>query len=110
MKKTLLALAIAVGCTGCTAGPNYLSRTVDDWQNNGYVENPLMTGIMSDVVPAYGIAKILAFIPDWLIINPIQFWAVDIWRAEGAGFEHENPDTSNRAWVVDELPSDDEMK
>lgn len=98
------ALAIGlVALSGCTSGPSYLTRTVDDWQNKQYAENPLLTGVISDVIPGYTLAKIIAAVPDILILNPIQFWCVDLWKAEGVAFQHKNPGRNHAPWFQDEL-------
>jgi len=101
-------LLVVVVLAGCSSGPNYLSRTVDDWQNAQYVENPVVTGMITDVLPAYPLLKFLAFIPDWVILNPIQFWIFDLWKGEGVAYHHDNPDATHAAWFEGELKYKDE--
>jgi hypothetical protein len=105
MKNTIRALAVALtlAATSCTAGPSYLVRTVDDWQNKSYAENPVVTGMVSDVLPAYGLLKLFAAIPDYLILNPIQFWTVDLWKSKGSSFQHKNPEATHQPWYAEEL-------
>lgn len=91
MKRVSFALISALALVGCTTGPSYLSRSVDDAWNKSYAESPVGTGVLSDVLPVYPLLHTLAWIPDVLILNPIQFWGFDVWRGEGAGFKHENP-------------------
>ena len=102
-KSTLLAFSLLLFLTGCTCGPSYLTRTVDDWQNKDYVENPVRAGVISDILPGYFLLKVLAAIPDYLILNPVQFWAVDIWKGKGVGFSHQNPETREDPWFAKEL-------
>jgi hypothetical protein len=104
MKATgALALSLTLAATSCTAGPSHLVRTVDDWQNKGYAENPVLTGVISDVLPAYAVLKVFAAIPDYLILNPIQFWTVDLWKGKGSAFQHSNPEATHRPWYYKEL-------
>lgn len=108
MLRTLRALAFlsVVAMSACTAGPSYLVRTVDDWQNKGYAENPVVTSTISNILPAYPLLKFLAAIPDYLILNPVQFWAVDLWKGEGSGFQHDNPEMNHKPWYYGELGID----
>ncbi len=93
MKKTLFTLMLvgALATSACRSGPSHLSYSVDDWRNQNYVEDPAMTGLFTDVIPFYPVVTLLAGIPDWLILNPVQFWGGDVWEGAGAGFYHENP-------------------
>lgn len=94
----LLALAAVSLIAGCTAGPSYLSRTVDDWQNTQYEKEPLLTGVLSDVIPLYTLGEALGMIGDWLILNPVQFWGFDVWKKQGASFMHTNPAGIKEQW------------
>lgn len=97
--KIALALGLAlVLLTGCVAGPNYLSNSVRDWQNNHYQENPIVCQTMSTIFPVYPLLELLGWIGDFLVLNPSQFWFVDIWSGEGAPFVHDNPETARDAW------------
>ena len=99
---TVLALGAALATTSCRSGPSYLSNSVHDWHNQNYVEDPLVTGILTDIVPIYPIIGFLAGIPDWIILNPVQFWGADVWDGRGAGFYHENPpDPAKSIWFLD---------
>ncbi len=66
--------------------------------NNTYKETPIGAGILTEVLPVYPLVKALAWIPDVLILNPVQFWGFDIWRAEGAAFRHKNPAGARDPW------------
>ena len=100
MKKSSLLLAVMVAAllAGCTAGPSYLSRTVDDMQNNNYEKDPLITSILSDVIPVYGFGKFVGGIVDYVVLNPIQFWGWDVWDGEGASHMHTNPAGVRDPW------------
>lgn len=82
--------------TGCMSGPSYLSRSVDDSWNKAYADSPFGTALISDVIPIYPIVHVLAWIPDFLILNPIQFWIFDVEDGKGAGFQHSNPAGSKK--------------
>ena len=100
MRRTLrvLAFAFCLSASGCMTGPSYLWRWVDDEQNKNYAESPGFTAMVTDVFPIYPIIKALAWIPDFLILNPVQFWGFDIWRGKGAPFQHDNPMGGEQPW------------
>ena len=100
MKKGALVLGVVALAllVGCSAGPSYLSRTVDDMQNNNYEKDPLVTSLLSDVLPVYPIVKFFAAIPDVLVLNFWQFWRYDVWDKEGTAFVHENPEGKRTPW------------
>ena len=104
-KGLILALLLVSGLmvAGCSCGPNHLSRTVDDWQNNYYVEKPVITMLLSDVVPAFPLLKMGAGLVDVVALNPVRFWSKDAWAGEGGGtaFIHENPTGEPLDWFED---------
>jgi hypothetical protein len=87
VKKLLLVAPLLAA--GCAAGPGPLHHGWDDWTNKQY---------LTDVIPAYRIVGMLAWIPDWLVLNPVQFWGNDVWDGKGAAFTHENPTSPETAW------------
>jgi len=89
--RTLSALFLALVCSGCVTGPSHCGNKVNDFFDGIYKDEPVLAGAMTDVVPVYFLAKVVAFIPDFLVLNPVQFWAFDIWRGEGAPYKHKNP-------------------
>lgn len=98
-QRSMAALLLAAAFTsGCMTGPNYLTNSVNDVQNQQYGESPVFTGLMTDILPVYPIIKFFAWIPDVLILNPVQFWGVDIWRGEGSAFRHKNPSSTKDPW------------
>lgn len=100
MKKSLLAVAVpaALLLAGCSAGPGKLHRSWDDYTNKAYAESPLLTGVLTDIVPIYPIVGWLAWIPDWLVLNPVQFWGTDVWDGNGVAFHHEEVKSDKKAW------------
>jgi hypothetical protein len=97
MKKLLLALTVLL--PGCISGPSYLSNSVRDTRNKSYVESPVGTAIITDIIPIYPIVEFFAAIPDVLVINPVQFWGYDIWSERGTGFRHKNPLDTGSSWI-----------
>ncbi len=86
------AMAAAVVLfAGCYSGPRYLSRSVDDTVNELYTDSPILTAVCSDIVPVVPLIDSVAFLGDWLILNPVQFWGSDVWHGEGAAYHHSNP-------------------
>ena len=93
MKKlAAAALAILVGLTsaGCW-GPQKLTRHMDDWTNQAYVDDPWLAG---NVVSS-GVFRGVFFITGILdmFINAFYFWAYDAWplgehSGTGTKFEH----------------------
>ena len=71
----------------CAAGPQQLYRSVDDWDNEMYVEDPWLDAALY-VIPVIPIAKYVAILGDFFIVNAYHFWFHDIWDREGTGFEH----------------------
>ncbi len=100
MKKRLVLLSLLslLLLSGCLTGPSYLSRSVDDSMNNSYKDSPMGTALLTEVLPVYPVLRFLAWIPDVLILNPVQFWGVDVWRGEGAAFMHDNPIGARDPW------------
>ena len=88
MKRILLLLAVAaLILPACAAGPHQLQRSVDDWDHEMYVENPLLDGVLY-VIPVIPIAKYVAAIGDFLIVDAYSFWVEDLWDGKGTGFKH----------------------
>jgi len=102
---TFLSLALLVlTCSGCVTGPSYCGNKVNDFFDGIYKDEPVLAGAITDVVPVYFLAKVVAFIPDFLVLNPVQFWAFDIWRGEGAAFKHKPMADARSPWFVSDPP------
>jgi hypothetical protein len=89
MRKAIVPLALVVVflfCS-CAAGPHQLSRTVDDWDQQMYVENPLLNGVLW-VVPVFPLAQFGAGLVDFFAVDAYHFWIVDLWDGKGTGFKH----------------------
>lgn len=91
MNKMLLVLGLAaiVLLASCAAGPHQLRRSVDGWDQKVYVDSPLVDGILW-VVPVFPICHMIAGIGDFLLVDAYHFWAVDLWRGKGTGFQHKD--------------------
>jgi hypothetical protein len=89
MKKiaTFCALAGLLSLASCAAGPQQLTRTVDDWDREMYVQEPLIDGVLY-VVPVIPIARYAAMIGDFLVVNAYHFWFHDVWDGKGTNFVH----------------------
>ncbi len=94
LKMLCLAGALALGA--CSSGPRYLVNSVDDWRNSNYYDEPLTTAVLTDVLPVYPIIGFFAWIPDYLVLNPVQFWGHDVWSGQGTAFHHTNPNGDPR--------------
>ena len=82
---TLIA-ATTLGIAGCSSGPSQLSRSVDDWDNQLYVQSPWMDSILH-LVPVIPVMKLAGGTVDLLFINPWYFWTDDAWDSKGTGFK-----------------------
>jgi len=89
MKKiTILAALLLASLLGsCAAGPQQLSRSVDDWDRELYVNNPRIDGVLY-FIPVIPVVKYFAALGDFFVVNPWHFWGDDIWDNEGTNFEH----------------------
>ncbi len=85
--KILLSLTAATALMSCTAGPKQLQRSVDDWDRELYVEDPLLNGILH-VVPVIPLIGFGAAVGDTLVVNPYYFWFEDVWDKKGTNFNH----------------------
>ena len=90
MKKLCLSLALATSLAACAAGPHQLRRTVDDWDQKLYVDNPWVDGVLwfVPVIPLVGFG---AMIGDFFVTDAYAFWFKDAWDQKGTAFAHYNP-------------------
>jgi len=97
VKKSLLAVPVLL-LAGCMAGPGPWHNKVGDYWNQQYQEQPILTTAFSTVLPAYPIVFFLAWIPDAIVFNFVQFWGYDISENKGAAFVHENTKDPKKPW------------
>lgn len=112
MKKltSLFALAAAATIVSCSAGPKQLSRSVDDWDRQMYVEKPLMNGVLH-VIPVIPVVGFVATLGDVLVVNPWFFWSEDVWDDNGTNFDHlEVADTDGHLDSLLDSPNAGPMK
>lgn len=96
--KLAFAALLGVSLAGCWSGPQQLTRSVDDWNNQVYVDSPWINVFMHFPVPVFPVLGFVASIGDFLITNPIAFWGDDAWDSKGTAYRH---------WVVQ--PTDGEV-
>jgi hypothetical protein len=92
MKKLGIALAAAaaLSLTACSAGPHQLRRSVDDWDQKMYIENPWLDGILW-FIPVIPLATFGAQIGDFFIVDAYSFWVKDAWDGKGTSYKHFEP-------------------
>lgn len=96
MKKSLLAVPVLL-LAGCMGGPGPWHNQVGDYWNKQYQEEPVLTSVLS-VIPVYPFVYFLAWIPDAIVFNLVQFWGYDATDGKGAAFIHDNPKDAEAAW------------
>jgi hypothetical protein len=89
MRKIAIALGLllTLAFTSCAAGPQYLRRSLDNYDQKLYQEMPLVDGILWFPIPAFPIANYIAMFGDFFV-NGYAFWIKDVWAGEGTGFQH----------------------
>ena len=92
MKRSLvtLALGMTLFLGSCMAGPHQLRRSLDDFDQKLYIQNPWLDGVLW-VVPVFPIGMFIAQIGDFFIGDAYSFWFKDAWDMKGTGFTHFNP-------------------
>ena len=83
------AILLVVSSMGCY-GPQQLTRGLDDWSNQMYVDSPWLSQVLY-YVGVYSIGFILTGIADGLVLNPIDFWGTSAFKGEGTAYKHVNP-------------------
>ncbi len=78
----------ACSMTSCFAGPKQLSRSVDDWDQTLYVQNPWLDSVLY-IVPVIPFAGALAGFGDFFV-DGYHFWVKDAWDMKGTGYKHAN--------------------
>ena len=106
MKKLCLALSLvaAVSLTACQSGPHQLRRTVDDWDQKMYIDNPWLNGVLY-FIPVIPLVTFGAQIGDFFVTDAYAFWFKDAWDGKGTAFTHytQTPtDGSMESLLIDE--------
>ena len=100
----VLALLLCFSFTSCAAGPHQLRRTVDNWDQELYVDSPWLNAVLW-VVPVIPLADVLAAFGDFFITDAYTFWIEDAFTGQGGtGFVHAQPDQTR---YMNSLLSDD---
>lgn len=101
---TFTALLALLTLGSCAAGPQQLSRSVDDWDREFYVNNPRVDGVLY-FIPVIPIVKYVAALGDFFIVNPYHFWGEDVWDNQGTNFKHIEVESTdgyvNSLWADD---------
>jgi hypothetical protein len=106
MRKARLVCALLAITTfaACSAGPHQLNRTVDDWDQKMYVDQPWLNGVLW-FVPVFPIAHFIAIVGDFFITDAYAFWFKDAWDGKGTAFTHFNVSPTDGA--MSSLMNDD---
>jgi len=86
----LVALCVALGTgTGCF-GPMKLTRGLDDWANQQYVDSPWLGQLLlyAGILPA---GYVITYSIDFLVLNVLDFWGESMLRGTGTPYVHRNP-------------------
>ena len=86
-----LAVVVLVAISGC-GGPFKLTRGIDDWTNQKYVEDPWIYGNPIATAIRFVALGVTSFL-DMVIFNVIDFWTQSAWpfgkhKGTGTAFEH----------------------
>jgi hypothetical protein len=82
------ALAVSAAAAGCF-GPQRMSRRMDDWSNQAYVDNPWLMGNSVSYTLLATVFAGTRFIDG--VVNFFYFWLRDAWplgSGSGTPFEH----------------------
>jgi len=106
MRKARLVCALLALTTiaACASGPHQLNRTVDDWDQKMYVDQPWLNGVLH-FVPVFPIAHFIAMVGDFFITDAYAFWFKDAWDGKGTAFTHFNVSPTDGA--MSSLMNDD---
>lgn len=93
----LLAAFLLAGSAGCF-GPQKLTRQLDDFLNQQYVERPWLVGNVLSSTVIYLVLALTALV-DGFLVNPIDFWTVSaqpFGKGVGTPFFHTPPTLPER--------------
>ena len=82
-----LVAALCLVLTGCLTGPFQLYRSVDNWHNNFYAQQPILAAVLS---PFIWIGAGVAQWVDALTDNMYYFWVEDVWAGKGTNYKWSN--------------------
>jgi hypothetical protein len=105
MKRAVCSLALGLSflLASCFAGPHQLRRSLDDYDQKLYIQNPWLDGILW-FIPVFPIGGFVATIGDFFIGDLYSFWFKDAWDQKGTAFTHFNPtptDGSMESLLID---------
>lgn len=86
MRKGIWIVAVCLVVAGC-AGPNKLTRGLDERLNQLYVDSPLLG---EAVLPVGYAGSVLAQVADWCFVNPWYFWN-DVRVGRGTVYYYNDP-------------------
>lgn len=92
----LLLAALLLGLSSCAAGPHQLRRSLDDFDQKLYIENPWFNALLW-VVPVMPVAQLGATLGDFFTGDAITFWGSDAWDGRGTAFRHYQPEVLDGA-------------
>ena len=96
-RAVFLAALLLLASAGCFVGPQKLSRQLDDWANQSYVDNPWLVGNVASALALWALIGGARFVDAFL--NFYYFWFEDaqpLGDGVGTEFEHTNPTIPNR--------------
>jgi hypothetical protein len=105
MKRAVcsLALGLSIVLASCLAGPHQLRRSLDDFDQKLYIQNPWLDGVLW-FIPVFPIGGFVAMVGDFFIGDLYSFWFKDAWDQKGTAFTHFNPtptDGSMESLLID---------
>ncbi|MHC4376278.1 MAG: hypothetical protein ACYS26_06750 [Planctomycetota bacterium] len=88
--STAALLCGVAALSSCAAGPHQTQRSLDDFDQKMYIENPWLNGVLWGV-GVFPIAGFGAQLVDFFVVDAYHFWGKDAWDGTGTGFEHYEP-------------------
>lgn len=79
-------MAFTAGCYG----PNALSRGLDAWGNQLYVDNPWVAQL-GHFTGVFLVGHLVASAIDYVVLNPFDFWGVAVPTGHGTPYVYPTP-------------------
>ena len=80
----VLILLLAIPLAGCF-GPQKVTRNVDDWLQQRYIQKPWLFGNTVSAVLIV-VSQVVTRLIDGTMVNPMDFWGLSAWPfGKGAG-------------------------